>query len=135
PISYSARSQRLARRQPPAGRLQLQFSPLRFRWPDKMIVILFTGGTIAMRNDPGGGGAQPGLTPAEILQATRGIRAITGIETEERGQFPGPHMTRERMWALRSRIVVHLARPEVTGVVITHGTDTVEESAYLVARS
>src|SRR5205823_9396757 len=100
-----------------------------------MIVILFTGGTITMRNDPGGGGAQPGLTAAEILQATKGIRAITGIETEEWGQFPGPHMTVERMWALRNRIAEHLGRPEVTGVVITHGTDTLEESAYLVARS
>ncbi|HJQ12891.1 MAG TPA: asparaginase [Gemmatimonadaceae bacterium] len=99
-----------------------------------MIVILFTGGTIAMRSDPKGG-AQPSLTPAEILQATKGIRAITGIETEEWGQFPGPHMTVERMWALRNRIVEHLARPEVEGVVITHGTDTLEESAYLVARS
>ena len=99
-----------------------------------MIVILFTGGTIAMRSDPRQG-AQPSLTPAEILQATKGIRAITGIETEEWGQFPGPHMTVERMWALRNRIVEHLARPEVEGVVITHGTDTLEESAYLVARS
>jgi len=44
-------------------------------------------------------------------------------------------MTPERMWALRNRIVEHLSRPEVTGVVITHGTDTLEESAYLVARS
>ncbi len=100
-----------------------------------MIVILFTGGTITMRNDPGGSGSRPGLTPAEILQATRGIRAITAVETEEWGQFPGPHMTVERMWELRNRIVEHLARPEVTGVVITHGTDTLEESAYLVARS
>jgi L-asparaginase len=99
-----------------------------------MIVILFTGGTIAMRSDPKAG-AQPSLTPAEILQATKGIRAITGIETEEWGQFPGPHMTPERMWALRNRIVEHLSRPEVEGVVITHGTDTLEESAYLVARS
>src|SRR5690348_12117445 len=99
-----------------------------------MIVILFTGGTIAMRSDPRAG-AQPSLTPAEILEATKGIRAITGIETEEWGQFPGPHMTVERMWALRNRIVEHLARPEVEGVVITHGTDTLEESAYLVARS
>src|SRR2546423_1217876 len=101
-----------------------------------MIVILFTGGTISMRNDPGGaGGALPGLTPTEILAATKGIRAVTAVETEEWGQFPGPHMTVERMWALRNRIVEHLARPEVMGVVITHGTDTLEESAYLVARS
>lgn len=88
-----------------------------------------------MRTDPSGGGAQTSLTAKEILQATKGINAITGVETEEWGQFPGPHMTVERMWSLRNRIAEHLARPEVSGVVITHGTDTLEESAYLVARS
>ena len=100
-----------------------------------MIVILFTGGTIAMRNDPDGAGAVPSLNATEILAATRGINAVTGVETEEWGAFPGPHMTVERMWALRNRIREHIARPEVTGVVVTHGTDTLEESAYLVARS
>lgn len=100
-----------------------------------MIVILFTGGTIAMRNDPIAGGARPALTAAEIMQATRGIEGRTAVETEEWGHFPGPHMTVERMWALRHRIAHHLARPEVTGVVVTHGTDTLEESAYLAARS
>ena len=100
-----------------------------------MIVILFTGGTIAMRNDPGGTGAVPALTTAEILDATRGIQAVTGVETEDWGVFPGPHMTVERMWALRNRIAEHLLRPEVKGVVVAHGTDTLEESAYLVARS
>lgn len=88
-----------------------------------------------MRNDPDGSGAVPSLTSAEILIATRGIDAITGVETEEWGAFPGPHMTVERMWALRNRIAAHLQRPEVTGVVVTHGTDTLEESAYIVARS
>jgi L-asparaginase len=100
-----------------------------------VIVILFTGGTIAMRSDPGGTGAAPSLTSKEILQATRGINAVTGVETEEWGSYPGPHMTVERMWALRARIHEHLSRPEVVGVVVTHGTDTLEESAYLMSRS
>ena len=100
-----------------------------------MIVILFTGGTIQMRNDVERGGAVPALNAKEILAATRGIDDITGVETEEWGAFPGPHMTIERMWSLRNRIRDHLARPDVTGVVVTHGTDTLEETAYLVARS
>jgi L-asparaginase len=44
-------------------------------------------------------------------------------------------MTPDRMWALRGRILEHLARPDVDGIVVTHGTDSLEETAYLLARS
>jgi L-asparaginase len=44
-------------------------------------------------------------------------------------------MTLERMWELRQRIGKHVARSDVEAVVVTHGTDSLEESAYLVARS
>ena len=86
-----------------------------------------------MRHDASG--TVPSLNAHEILEATKGIDLITGVETEEWGSYPGPHMTIDRMWALRNRINEHIARPEVTGVVVTHGTDTLEESAYLSARS
>ncbi len=100
-----------------------------------MIVLLFTGGTISMRHDATAGGAVPKLSAREIVAATRGIEEIADLEVEDWGAYPGPHMTMERMWALRNRIVHHLSRADVDGVVLTHGTDTLEESAYLCARS
>ena len=100
-----------------------------------MIVLLFTGGTISMQYDAEAGGAVPSLSGADIVKATRGLTDVADLEIEQWGRYPGPHMTIERMWELRNRIAEHLARPEVDGVVVTHGTDTLEESAYLVARS
>ncbi len=100
-----------------------------------MIPILFTGGTISMRHDPVAGGAVPAMSGRDILAATRGVEQVARIAPEDWGAFPGPHMTPERMWALRSRIAELVARDDVDGVVVTHGTDTLEESAYVVARS
>jgi L-asparaginase len=100
-----------------------------------MIVLLFTGGTISMKFDAALGGAVPTLTGEEIVQLTPGIESVAEIEVDEWGRVPGPHMTVERMWSVRNRIAEHLAREEVDGVVVTHGTDALEESAYIVARS
>src|SRR5919202_4310141 len=100
-----------------------------------MIVIVFTGGTISMRHDPSLGGAVPALSGRDIVAAARGMDAIAEVEVDDFGAFPGPHMSVSRMWALRRRILSHLDRPEVDGVVVTHGTDTLEESAYLLVRS
>lgn len=100
-----------------------------------MIVLLFTGGTISMRHDPAAGGAVPSLTGRDIVALAPGVDQLAQLEIDDWGAFPGPHMSVERMWELRERIVKHLARPDVDGVVVTHGTDSLEESAYLVARS
>jgi len=99
------------------------------------VVALFTGGTISMRVDPAAGGAVPALSADEILAAARGVEDVADVRAEPWGRFPGPHMTVERQWALRHRIAVLLGDPLVDGLVITHGTDTLEETAYLVARS
>ncbi|HEY6219603.1 MAG TPA: asparaginase [Gemmatimonadaceae bacterium] len=100
-----------------------------------MIVLVFTGGTISMRHDANAGGAIPSLRGREILDLAPGIDSIATLEVDDWGAFPGPHMTVARMWALRGRLIEHLRRPEVDGVVVTHGTDSLEETAYLVARS
>ena len=71
-----------------------------------MIVILFTGGTISMKFDAAQGGAVPTLSGEEIVTATRGLTDVAPLEVEQWGRYPGPHMTVERMWALRNRIIV-----------------------------
>jgi L-asparaginase len=99
------------------------------------VAALFTGGTISMRVDAQLGGAVPALSAEEILAAAPGIDDVAEIRAEQWGRYPGPHMTPERQWALRARIIAVLADPAVAGVIVTHGTDTLEETAYLVARS
>ena len=100
-----------------------------------MIVLVFTGGTISMRHDPAARGAIPALAGKDIVQLVPQLQEISDFEIDDFGAFPGPHMTAERMWQLRERIEHHLGRPDVDGIVVTHGTDSLEESAYLVARS
>ena len=100
-----------------------------------MIHVLFTGGTISMRVDERAGGAVPSLSADELLASAPGLREIAELRAEQWGRYPGPHMTLARQWALRDRIAALVADPAITGVVVTHGTDTLEETAYLVARS
>lgn len=98
------------------------------------ILLLATGGTISMRRDAEAGGPVPQLTGREILDSVPGIEQLAELEVREFGRYPGPHMTIERMWELRAAVLDALAQG-VDGVVVTHGTDTVEETAYLLDRS
>ena len=100
-----------------------------------MIVLVFTGGTISMRRDPTHGGAVPSLSGRDILALAPAIEQIADVEIVDWSAHPGPHMTMERMWALRNTLAEQTARTAVQGVVVTHGTDSLEESAYLAARS
>ena len=97
-----------------------------------MIGLLFTGGTISMKLDPATGGAVPALTADEILAQVPGLRSIADVEVEEFSRLPGPHVTPDQMWRLARRATAWLERPDVDGLVITHGTDTIEETAYLL---
>lgn len=94
--------------------------------------IVFTGGTISMKVDDTFGGVVPTLSAHEILDLTPNIKELTEIEPIEFGRYPGPHVTPELMLEL-SRLVQSLAeQPAINGIVITHGTDTLEETAYFL---
>jgi L-asparaginase len=98
-----------------------------------MIGILFTGGTISMKLDPATGAAVPALGADDILAQVPGLSNICDVESEDFSRLPGPHVTPEQMWRLARRAAAWLERPDSDGLVITHGTDTIEETAYALA--
>ena len=92
------------------------------------IAIFFTGGTISMRIENETGGAVPKLSGAEILAQVPSLETIAELETIDFARLAGPHWTPARMLELAQAVQAKLAT--VDGVVITHGTDTLEETAY-----
>jgi L-asparaginase len=94
--------------------------------------ILFTGGTISMRIDPGTGAAVPALSGDEIVSRVHGLRKEARLEVEDYARLPGPHVTPHWMWRLRGHVARILDEDDVDAVVVTHGTDTLEETAFLL---
>lgn len=97
-----------------------------------MIAILFTGGTISMRIDARTGSAVPALGGLDILAHVPQLPEVADVELEDVSRLPGPHVTPEHMWRLARRVAAWLERPDVDGVVVTHGTDTLEETAFFL---
>ena len=97
-------------------------------------VILGTGGTIAGRSDRQGDnvGYVAGEVRVEDLMA--GVPALSGmsLEVEQLDQIDSKDMSFGLWKRLAERVAHHLAREDVAGVVITHGTDTLEETAYFL---
>ncbi len=97
------------------------------------IVILGTGGTIA-------GTASNASSNIEYTAAEVGVSQLVvtipglqnGVETEQVAQIDSKDMSFEVWTALAMRVHHHLARQDVQGVVITHGTDTLEETAFFL---
>jgi L-asparaginase len=98
----------------------------------KRVAIFFTGGTISMKYDPQIGGAVPILSGKDIVASVPGLSAVADYDIIDFGRYPGPHMTPQRMMELSNRVRQELTRTDIDGVAITHGTDTLEETAYLL---
>ncbi len=96
------------------------------------LAVVFTGGTISMRVDPQAGGAVPALSGAEILALIPALDQLATVTVVEFARVAGPHITPPLMLELSRVVAAQLADESVCGVVITHGTDTLEETAYLL---
>ncbi len=98
----------------------------------KKVAIIFTGGTISMKIDDRLKAAIPALSDQEILEKVSGIEKIAETEAFHYGSLPGPHISPEIMLDLSKTIKKYLDRDDIDGVVLTHGTDTLEETAYFL---
>jgi L-asparaginase len=100
-----------------------------------MIHLLFTGGTISMHRDPTAGGNVPTHGGEALVEFSGGLEAISPYRIENWAMVPACHLGPDRLWALRERVRDIAESGEVRGIVITHGTDTIEETAYLLDRT
>jgi L-asparaginase len=98
----------------------------------KNILIVFTGGTFSMKIDETTGGAIPHFSGNDLINMMPEIKTFANISNFDFGKYPGPHMTPELMLSLSKKIREFLNEGNLDGIIITHGTDTLEETAYLL---
>ena len=98
--------------------------------------LLAAGGTIAMQRSAEAGGNIPALDGAGLLALAGDLGLAAEIRVEDWDRRPAVHRGPAELWALRQRVAALVEGAGApAGVVITHGTDTLEETAYLLART
>ena len=98
----------------------------------KNILVVFTGGTFSMMIDQKTGAAVPRFSGAELLRKIPAAKKLAQITCYDFGKYPGPHMTPQLMFELSQTIKKLISKNKFDGVIVTHGTDTLEETAYLL---
>ena len=95
------------------------------KYPARPVTVLATGGTIAMA----GAQATPALGPEDLLAAVPALADVPDLQARAVISLPGAHLAAADALAI-ARAALELARAG-RGVVIAHGTDTLEETAVL----
>ncbi|MBI4280259.1 MAG: asparaginase, partial [Armatimonadetes bacterium] len=93
--------------------------------------VITTGGTIGGKLQVTGEVA-PGLTPEELLARIPQATSYARVTVEDLLKVPSTLMGFSEMLTLARRAKETLSRPDVAGVAITHGTATMEQSAYFL---
>ncbi len=92
------------------------------------VALITTGGTISTLDATGG--AVPKRGGAQLFDQLGKAGEGLDVDLIEFAKIPGCEMTPARMAELSATVARELARSEVAGAVVTHGTDTIEESAF-----
>ncbi|MDI9472931.1 MAG: asparaginase [Tissierellia bacterium] len=95
-------------------------------------LIIFTGGTISMSADPESGASVPGVSGSDILAGISNLDSMGDFEVIEFADLPSPQITPRHMLSLALFVRKELKRKEISSVIVSHGTDTLEETAYFL---
>jgi len=93
------------------------------------IAIIFTGGTIASRSSSKENLSQPSLKGQDILDGVPEIKEKFNTIINNFGNYPSSQMDPKKLLRLYRLIKEYSQREDVRGIVVTHGTDTLEEAA------
>ncbi len=96
----------------------------------KKIIVITTGGTIAMKKDEASGGLVPAVSGEDLAAAVPGLASVADVEVVEFSNIPSGWMDAERMCKL-SALIDSLSY-KADGFVVTHGTDSLEETAFFL---
>jgi L-asparaginase len=89
------------------------------------VVVVATGGTIASLADPATGVVRPAVSAEEL------VRGFDDVRVEEVAHVNGWNVTPATMLEVSRRVERALDDDRVEGAIVTHGTDTVEETAFV----
>ncbi len=95
-----------------------------------VVQFIATGGTIAMKVDPDTGGVVPAISGDDLMTTVPDAARFATIEVNNFSAMSANYVEAGWWTRLTAAVEAALARPEVAGVVIAHGTDTMEETAW-----
>ncbi len=96
------------------------------------IALVTTGGTIVSRIDEATGLAMPVLSGGALLETLSGLTDIEAIEVHDLMRLASPQIEPAHWTALHAEIQALVDRDDIAGVVVTHGTSTLEETAWFL---
>lgn len=94
--------------------------------------MIATGGTIAMKIDPVKNAPVPALSGEDLVATVPELAKVARVRVENPFNIPSDYMDPERWLAIQKSVVKALASSDVAGAIISHGTDTLEETAYFL---
>jgi len=97
----------------------------------KRILLIHTGGTISMSTDQRTGAVKPS-DEHPLHKYSQLFEENIEIVEEDIFQLPSPHVTFQHMLDIQKRLSEAIEEDQIDGAVITHGTDTLEETAYFL---